>query len=70
VNPKTVTLLINGGRLLLILGAVIAIYTTYIQQAKLPLIAVIQSAAAPPKDEEIRSRYSWGFCERELSYRY
>jgi hypothetical protein len=41
VNPKTVTLLINGGRLLLILGAVIAIYTTYIQQAKLPLIAVI-----------------------------
>ena len=29
----------NGGRLLLMFGVLIAIYTTYIQQAKLPLIA-------------------------------
>ncbi len=41
MNPKTLTLLNNGGRLLFILGVVIAIYTTYIQQAKLPLIATL-----------------------------
>jgi hypothetical protein len=41
VNPKILTLLINGGRLLLSLGVVTAIYTTYIQQAKLPIIATI-----------------------------
>jgi hypothetical protein len=41
VNSKILALLINGGKLLLSLGVVIAIYTTYIQQTKLPLIATI-----------------------------